>query len=44
MLKYLILFVVLIVLAGFGALAFVDIPAPTATIEKPIGNERLKPL
>lgn len=44
MLKFVILALFLAIAAGLGALAFVDIPAPTATLEKPIGNERLKPL
>jgi hypothetical protein len=44
MLKYVILLLILILVGGLGALAFLDIPAPTATIEKPIANDRLQPL
>lgn len=44
MLKYVILLLVVILLGGLGALAFMDIPAPTAPIEKPIANDRLQPL
>lgn len=44
MLKYILLLLILALLGGLGALAFMDIPAPTATIEKPISNDRLQPL
>jgi hypothetical protein len=44
MLKYVVLILILAALGGLAALAFIDIPAPTATLEKPIANDRLQPL